>query len=165
MLYEEILKKLHDEKFEYLIVGGLAVNLHGYTRATADLDIILLLCDENIKKFIDVIKPLGYKPRIPVELEDFIKQENRDKWTKEKGMKVFSVYNPKNEFEHIDVLIDYDLNFSNSYKNKVIYTINKIDIPVISIPDLVKLKEKADRIIDRNDIQVLKKIMRLKGEQ
>ena len=71
MLYEEILKKLHDEKFEYLIVGGLAVNLHGYTRATADLDIILLLCDENIKKFIDVIKPLGYKPRIPVELEDF----------------------------------------------------------------------------------------------
>ena len=91
--------------------------------------------------------------------------DERDKWTKEKGMKVFSVYNPKNEFEHIDVLIDYDLNFSNSYKNKVIYTINKIDIPVISIPDLVKLKEKADRIIDRNDIQVLKKIMRLKGEQ
>ena len=50
VLYEEILKRLQDEEFEYLVVGGLAVNLHGYSRITNDLDILILLNEENIDK-------------------------------------------------------------------------------------------------------------------
>ena len=165
MLYKQILKKLEDENFEYLVVGGLAVNLHGYTRATADLDIVILLSEDNIEKFVKIIKTLNYKPRVPVELEDFISEKNRKKWIEEKNMKVFSVYNPENEYEHIDILIEYSLNFEQVYKNKVIYVIEEVQVPVISIPDLIKLKEEAGRIIDRNDILALNKILRLKGER
>ena len=165
MLYKEILKKLQDEKFEYLVVGGLAVNLHGYSRITSDLDILILLSEENVAKFVKVIKSLYYKPKVPVELEDFISKENRKKWIEEKNMKVFSVYNPENEYEHIDILIEYSLNFEQVYKNKVIYIIEEVQVPVISIPDLIKLKEEAGRIIDRNDILALNKILRLKGER
>lgn len=165
MLYKNILKKLSDEKFEFLVVSGLAVNLHGYTRATADLDIMILLSEENIEKFVSVIKPLGYKPKVPVELEDLINEENRKKWIKDKNMKVFSVYNPKNEFEHIDILIEHSLDFNEAYKNRAIYDIEGVNIPVVSVPDLIKLKEIADRIIDRNDIIALKKIMRLRSER
>lgn len=165
MLYKNILKSLQDKNFEYLVVGGLAVNLHGYTRATADLDILILLSEENIRKFVQVIKSINYKPRVPVELEDFISTENRKKWIEEKNMKVFSVYNPNEESEHVDILIDYDLNFKEAYNKRVIYNIEDVEIPVISIPDLIKLKEKAGRIIDRNDILALLKIARLKGDK
>ena len=163
MLYKEILKKLQDENFEYLIVGGMAVNLHGYTRATADLDIVILLSEENIKKFVLVVKALGYKPRVPVELEDFISESNRKIWIEEKNMKVFSVYNPKEETEHIDVLVQYNLDFAEAYKNKVVYSVDGVNMPIISIQDLIKLKEQANRNIDRSDILALRKILRLKG--
>lgn len=164
MLYKEILKKLQDENFEYLVVGGLAVNLHGYTRATVDLDIMILLSEENIRKFVSVIKSLNYKPKVPVELEDLISEANRKKWIKEKNMRVFSVYNPNNEQEHIDILIEQSLDFSQAYKRRVVYNIEGVNISVASVPDLIKLKENAGRIIDRNDIIALNKIMRLKNE-
>ena len=162
MLHENIIRKLQEENFEYLVVGGLAVNLHGYTRATVDLDIIILLSEDNIKKFVSVIKSMNYKPKVPVELEDFIKEENRKKWIEEKNMKVFSVYNPQNEGEHVDILIEHNLDFKEAYGNKAIYKIKDIEIPVASITDIIKLKEKADRLIDRNDILALNKILRLK---
>lgn len=41
MFYEEIIRKLNDAGVRYAIVGGMAVNLHGHIRMTADLDIIL----------------------------------------------------------------------------------------------------------------------------
>lgn len=164
MLYKEILKKLQDENFEYLVVGGLAVNLHGYSRITSDLDILILLSEENITKFVKVIKSLNYKPKVPVELEDFISGENRKKWIEEKNMKVFSVYNPKNELEHIDVLLVYSLDFNEIYKRKVVYRTQEVEIPTISIPDLIKLKKEAGRKIDELDINVLTRILELKDE-
>ena len=165
MLYKEILKKLQDERFEYLVVGGLAVNLHGYSRVTNDLDILILLSEENIAKFVKVIKSLNYKPKVPVELEDFISEKNRKKWIEEKSMKVFSVYNPRNELEHIDVLIIYSLDFSEVYKRKVVYKVQEVEIPTISIQDLIKLKKEAGRKIDELDINVLTRIMELKNEK
>ena len=165
MLYKDILQKLEQEDFQYLVVGGIAVNLHGYTRATGDLDIMIMLNEENIRKFVSVIKSLNYKPKIPVELNDFISDDNRKQWIEQKNMKVFSVYNPENEFEHVDILIEHSLDFEEAYNKKVNYKIEDINIPVISIPDLIELKEKANRIIDRNDILALKKIMRLQGER
>lgn len=162
MLYKEILKRLQDEQFEYLVVGGLAVNLHGYSRITNDLDILILLSEENIGKFVRVIKSLNYKPKVPVELEDFISEDNRKKWIEEKNMKVFSVYNPKNELEHIDVLLVYSLNFKDVYQRKVVYKVQDTEIPTISIQDLIKLKKEAGRKIDELDINVLTRILELK---
>jgi hypothetical protein len=37
--FGEFLRLLNDHGVEYLIVGGFAVALHGYPRATADMDI------------------------------------------------------------------------------------------------------------------------------
>ena len=165
MLYEEIFKKLHDENFEYLVVGGMAVNLHGYSRITNDLDLLILLTEENIGKFVKVIKSLGYRPKVPVELEDFISEKNRKNWIENKNMKVFSVYNPKNELEHIDVLIEYSLNFKKVYERKNVFNIRGIKIPTISIPDLIKLKKEAGRKIDELDINVLTRILELGYER
>lgn len=165
MLYKEIFKKLQDEKFEYLVVGGMAVNFHGYSRITNDLDLIILLTEENIAKFVKVIKALNYKPKVPVELEDFISEKNRKNWIENKNMKVFSVYNPKNELEHIDILIVYNLDFNEAYKKKVVYRTQDIEVPTISIQDLIKLKKEAGRKIDELDISVLTRIMELNYER
>ena len=58
MLYERIFKKFNLNRLKYLIIGGIAVNLHGFSRATGDLDILISLEDKNIEKFIKAIKSL-----------------------------------------------------------------------------------------------------------
>ena len=62
MYYFDILKELFDRKIDYLIVGGLAVNLYGVPRVTQDIDIIIAFDKENIFKLNEVFKSLGYVP-------------------------------------------------------------------------------------------------------
>ena len=70
MLYKNILKACHDCGLKYVVVGGIAVNLHGYQRATGDLDIAIVLIDEEINKFISIVRKIGFVPRVPVKIED-----------------------------------------------------------------------------------------------
>lgn len=72
----EILKNffstLNKEAVKYMVAGGMAVNLYGIERATADIDIVLKLDNENLSKFVHVAKKLGLKPKVPVKLDVFV---------------------------------------------------------------------------------------------
>ena len=62
----------------YLIVGGLAVVAHGYVRYTVDVDLVVALDPENVRRSMNALAALGYYPRIPVKLEDFTNAELRE---------------------------------------------------------------------------------------
>lgn len=158
MFYERILKELNRQRIKYLVVGGFAVNLHGYDRVTGDLDIILLMTDTNVKKFVDVAKQFKLKPRIPVALKDFAVPEFRNNWITEKNMKAFALFNPKNEAEHVDVIIDHPVDFKAAYKTKTSIKAGDLTISLISITDLIKMKKAAGRERDKVDIKALKMI-------
>ena len=40
IFYEAIIKEFQKQKVKYVLVGGIAVNLHGAMRSTADMDIL-----------------------------------------------------------------------------------------------------------------------------
>ncbi len=67
--YEDLFKDLERLKIRYLIVGGVAVVLHGFLRATADLDLVVALNEENLKPFLALMKAKGYRPKVPVPIE------------------------------------------------------------------------------------------------
>jgi hypothetical protein len=163
MFYENIFRRLHEKKIRYLVIGGIAVNIHGYPRATGDLDIMLSFGENNIREFIDLIKGLGFIPRIPVKLEELSDNKKIEAWKKEKNMKVFSVYNPLNELEHIDIMVEDYIDFEQAFKNRVIVTAKGIEISVISIDDLIELKKIAGRKRDEIDISALEKIREIKN--
>lgn len=56
MLYLELFRKLDDAGVRYLVVGGIAVNLHGVNRLTHDIDLMLAL--DAVKKDRDDIAML-----------------------------------------------------------------------------------------------------------
>lgn len=161
MLFENIFRGLDSRGIRYVIVGGIAVNLHGFARATGDLDLILSLAPKSVQGFVDLIKSLGWKPKIPEPLESFADSKRRDAWMREKGMKVFSVYNPKHEIEHLDVLLDYPGQFADFYRRRKTMSSGGLRLPVMSIPDLIQLKVAAGRERDRIDIEALKEIQRI----
>lgn len=61
MDYYYIFRGIEDAGVDYLVVGGLAVNLHGIPRMTCDVDVMIDLGQEN----------MGYEPSVAVEPRDF----------------------------------------------------------------------------------------------
>ena len=169
MDFNRIFSELNKKGIKYLVAGGVAVNLHGYVRATADLDLMLLMSDENLAKYIELIKELGFKPRVPVRLDEFADSQKRKEWVLEKGMKVFSVFNPANMMEGVDVMIEDYIKFDEAYsRRKVVNTgidaLGRVEVPLVSIEDLINLKEQAGRGRDLIDISALKEIVREQNE-
>ncbi len=155
MYYYEVLKALNKARVDYLVVGGVALVLHGVVRMTADLDIVLDQDEKNIKKYVSVVKELGYKPKVPVRLEEFVDLEKRRQWVEEKNMKVFSVYDPATPYLIVDVLMDPGLEYGKLKGDSVIFKAKGIRIPVISIKDLKEMKGLAGRAQDLADIKAL----------
>ena len=158
MLFRKIITELEKRKIRYLIIGGVAVNLHGYSRVTKDLDLMISFEEENVNKFIELINDLGYAPKVPVEIKELADPEKREHWKKEKNMQVFSVRNPDDEFEYIDVMIQDHIDFEKAYKDRKILADDKISVSVVSIDDLINLKELAGRGRDLLDLKILKKL-------
>ena len=166
MFYIEVLKKLNGKKVRYLIIGGVAVNLYGFPRMTFDLDLMIDLNDfKSVSGFVDSMNELGFKPVIPVKIEDFINPENRKTWSQEKNMKVFSLYNPLKEIERVDVLIENYINFDEAYKRKKDIDGEGFIMPLLSIDDLINIKKIANRKRDIIDIEALEKIKEIENEK
>lgn len=164
MLYETTFKTFEKRQLAYVIIGGIAVNLHGYSRVTGDLDIVISLKDEETQKFVRCCKELGLVPRVPVAIEDFADATKRESWIRDKNMKVFSVYNPKDPMEHIDVMTENFIDFETLYKNRIVMSEGKLNLSVAGIADIIQLKKISGRERDKIDIAALEKILELKNE-
>lgn len=155
MYYEDVFLKLNDSKVRYVVVGGVALVLHGVVRLTVDLDLMVEMTQDNLKKFISAVKELGYKPKPPVNAEEFIDPAKRKKWKDEKGMQVFSFYHPQMKNRFIDVFVNEPINYSEVERDKKIMTAKGIRIPVISRGHLKRLKSISGRPQDLADIEAL----------
>ncbi|ODS36022.1 hypothetical protein BEH94_01805 [Candidatus Altiarchaeales archaeon WOR_SM1_SCG] len=164
-MYEKELIALSTSGARYIIIGGIALGLSGYPRATFDLDILPELSTENLDKIIKTLQKLGYKPRIPINPEEIKDAEKRELWFKEKNMRVFSFFNPKEPINAIDLMIYYPLNFEECFKRKQIVKLKEHEIYISSIEDLLELKKISMRAVDLGDIEVLEKMLKKKYDK
>lgn len=159
MFYKRIFRELARPRIKYAVAGGMAVNIYGYIRSTVDLDIILLLEEDNIAKFIALVKKIGFIPRVPVDIDDFLSSDKRRDWIAAKCMKVSCVYNPACEIEQVDVMIDPALDIQGLFSRSVLHEIYGIEVPVVSLADLIAMKTLAGRGRDLDDINNLRHLL------
>jgi len=141
-----------------MVAGGIAVNLYGIERATADIDIVVALSEENIERFISVANAVGLKPKIPEKLESLLDEDKRKRWVDEKGLLVFSLFDPANPFFLLDVMIEIPFNFDQVYPDRNELSYENTVIPLIPLDELIAMKEKAGRPQDMSDVYHLRKI-------
>jgi hypothetical protein len=158
LFYEDIFKKLQQKNVEYLVIGGIAVNLYGVQRATGDIDLLLSMDQDNLSSFISLTKELGLVPKMPVKAEELKKPEKLKEWRETKNMLVFSFAHPDNPYITIDVMNEEPLPFAEAYKRRKIMRAWGIDISTVSLGDLIKLKQISGREQDLADIEALNKI-------
>lgn len=164
IIYQEVFADFQKQKVEFVVVGGIALNLHGAIRGTADLDILIKMEDSNIRKVVKILRKQGYQVRQPVDPMDLANVQTREIWVREKNMKAFNFYKDR-ELKEVDIIIDSPVSYESAAAQRIRLKVGRLVIPVISIEHLIKMKQKAGRPIDRMDVAELKEIKRLRGKK
>ena len=157
LFYEDIFRKLGENQVKYLLIGGIAVNLYGVQRATGDIDLLLFMDHGNLLKFISIMKEAGLVPKLPVKAEDLADPTKIKTWREEKNLKAFSFIAPDNPYIVVDVMVEESLPFDDIFKRRNQIKAWGIELSVVSLADLIKLKEIAGRSQDLADVEALRK--------
>ncbi len=153
--FDLVFAALTKRNVRYLVVGGVAVVLHGVPRFTADIDLVLGLDTANVLAALDALAGLAYRPRAPVPLLDFANPASRRAWIEEKGLTVFSLWSPDHLATEIDLFVEEPFPFEEGFARATRVELGESHITVASIADLIQLKRRADRPKDREDIERL----------
>lgn len=161
MLYEHIFRKLREQQVRYVVVGGIAMVLHGVVRFTADLDLTLDLSHDNLLRFLSCMNELGFKPRLPVQAGEILDPGKRKQWYQERNMRVFTFFHPNSPLSEVDVLLREMIPFSELEKEASLVRVSDLIVPVVSKEHLKSLKRISGRPQDLADIEALQKIEEL----
>jgi hypothetical protein len=158
--FDLIFAALDAEKVRYLVVGGVAVVLHGVPRFTADLDLLLALDAANVRAAIAALARLGYRPRAPVPVEGLADPVVREQWIDEKGLTVFTLWSPEHPATEVDIFVDEPIPFDDAYGRAARADLGAVTVHVVSVQDLIELKRRAGRPRDLEDIAALAALAR-----
>jgi hypothetical protein len=158
--FDLIFAELERHAVRYLVVGGVAVVLHGHARFTADLDLVIALDPANVRAAMAALSRLDYRPRAPVSAEQFADPDIREQWVREKGLTVFSLWSPAHPATEVDIFVEEPFPFDEAFARAARADLGEIHVAVASIADLIRLKRAAGRPKDEEDIRVLEALIR-----
>ena len=146
--FEDFISLCNKYELEYLVIGGFAVSVHGYPRATKDLDLCINKTEANAKKILSILKDFGFGS-LNFKMEDFLKE----------GVIVQLGYEPI----RIDILNDLNgIDFNFAFENKRVVNMNGVPTNFIGYNELLIHKERAGRDQDLLDVKKLKERKKLK---
>ncbi len=155
MFFLDIFGKFNDKGLDYVVIGGVALVMHGVVRLTADLDLMVSLDRDNLGKLLAAMAELGYRPRIPEPPEALLDPDRRKFWQEEKNMEVFSFYSPDQPLALLDIMIHEPISYQRLKSNAVLMAVGTSLVPVASIADMIELKKISGRTQDLEDIKAL----------
>ncbi|HEY5793296.1 MAG TPA: hypothetical protein VIS74_08355 [Chthoniobacterales bacterium] len=154
--FETIVRALNDAGVRYLVVGGLAVNAHGYGRNTYDVDLVVSLDAENIRRAFSALKEAGFAPVQPITAEQFGDRALRESWRKDKGMLVLKIWSDRHRETPVDIFVYEPFDFSEEYDAAAWQELAPdLKVPVIRLEALLKMKREAGRPKDLADLDEL----------
>ena len=158
--YERLFAELDRRRVRYVLCGGLAVNLHGVPRVTADADIAIDFAEDNVLALVDVTRDLGLQPLVPVQPSELASAERRTAWRVGKGAVVFQFVDPSRPYLKLDVFLEPPLPFETLWTGRVRLFLGAAEVSVASIDDLIALKQRVDppRQQDLADVRSLTKV-------
>ena len=161
MFYIDLFSALGQARVRYVIVGGLALNLHGVERATMDIDLAMALDAPNWHAALEVFKALRLTPVAPVTFEQVADPAQLREWKRDRHKLVFGLQSTVTHGPTVDVLIDPPVVFAELADRAVVKQVGPLAIPVAAIDDLIALKRMAGREIDLADIEALEALKKL----
>jgi predicted nucleotidyltransferase len=143
----QVCAALNDAGARYLVIGGIACVLHGYARATSDVDILIERTPENAQRVLDGLATVGYGFAREWGAEEILKRP-------------ITVIG---DDPAVDVFtVAWSVKYEQAAPDALTIEVDGVPIPVISLEDLIETK-RTGRLQDAADIEVLEEIRRLRG--
>lgn len=155
--FEAVAKALNDAQVPFIVVGGLAVNAHGYGRLTFDIDLVIPLALDTVRTAFAALASVGYRPMVPVTGDQFADPALRRRWIAEKGMKVLNFHADAHRETRVDIFVELPFDFDEEYRVALVEQAGPgVPVHIIGLPALIRMKEQADRPVDRGDLAELR---------
>ena len=142
MKTEKLLKLLKEHKVDFVVIGATAFPVHGYSRATLDIDIFIRPTEFNAKKVLEALIAFGY---------DMADVTTKNLLTKKILIRQYMVETDIHPFVK-------GISFDKAWKNRVHAKFGKTRVPFVSLSDLIKMKRAAGRPKDKEDLKYLIKL-------
>lgn len=142
--FKELLESLNKHKVKYLLIGGYAVGIHGYSRATEDIDFFVSRHEDNAERIVAALTEFGLGgPELTIDI-----------FTRENSLVIMGVA----PFA-VDIL-NYlkEIDFNSAFERRKIVTCEGVKVNVISFDDLIKNKLAVGRHKDLSDVEYLNRI-------
>ena len=146
--YIDFIAILNKYEVKYVLVGGLAVVIHGHFRTTKDMDIFYEGSEENAKKVLNSINEFGFG-YLKLTVADLMDMGGYIKLGQQPV--------------RIDLFCDLPgVKFKDVYGIALDYQEDDFELKVIHINHLIENKMIVGRLQDMDDVKKLKKILELK---
>ncbi len=138
----DFLTLLNKNKVSYILVGGYAVVIRGYSRTTGDIDIWVEKTGDNFQLLESALSEFGL-PQGAILLENFLSEK----------FDVFSIGKPPFAIEIMTAI--KGLEYKQAFDTSTMETIDGIEIRVVHLNQLRQAKAAAGRHKDLNDLENL----------
>jgi predicted nucleotidyltransferase len=135
--YKDMLQVLLDNGVNFLLVGAYAMGVHGYPRATGDIDIWVEPSADNSARVYHALADFG-APLHEIDRTTFA----------EPGI-VFQIGVAPRRIDLISGISG--VSFDQAYQHRQIVTIDGLSVPILSREDLIRNKRATGRDKDRLD--------------
>lgn len=146
---ESLLRLLKEHKVEFVIIGATAFPVHGYVRATLDIDIFIRAERDNAQRILAALTEFGYD-MADVSLEDIM--------TKKILIRQYPVETDIHPFVK-------GITFEDVWKSKVEAEFGKTPVFFAALDDLITMKKAAGRTKDLEDLKFLLKLKKIRPEE
>ncbi len=145
---ERILKTLAQHHVDYVLIGGLAVQTHGHVRTTNDADLIPAPEPANLERLAAALRALDAKVLNPGEEETPIDAKMLPRST---------IWQFATRDGGVDVMheVPGGLPFSELSERTLHVRLGEIDVPVVGLDDLIRMKLARGRAVDLEDVAAL----------
>ncbi len=143
--YEDLLRSLNENEVRYCIVGSFALAFHCKPRYTKDMDIFIEPSRSNARNLLRALDDFGVGS-LGLSEEDFIQP----------GQIIQLGYEPV----RVDLMTSIPgVDFSTVWKNRVMGKYGELEVPFISLLDLIASKKASGRAQDMADLEILQKLV------
>ena len=156
--YDDVFRAMAERGVTFVVVGGMAVVLHGHARLTIDLDLVVDLAAEPALAAIDVLSGLGLRCRLPVDARDFADPVVREEWVRDRHLQVLSLYDPADPLREVDLFATHPIPFDELLADSTVMSIGDVEIRVASVGHIIRMKQQAARPQDLADVEALQEL-------
>ncbi len=146
-IISELFKK---KNISFALAGGLAVGILSRPRATEDIDLIIMISDNDRQRIVNILSDEFKIINAHTEIMHF---KNADIWR----VIIANEETSGNNIVIIDFIIAVNDICKNAIERRFFIEIDSIEIPIVTIEDLILLKLLSNRDIDRMDINYILK--------